>query len=116
LVQLDSITQPAISLVELGFNSLERNSLVAALLANVVQGTEEFLQEGFASCKQEWEAVDSMRCREVSVSSEREVLSGIASGVDERGALLLQIGSELRRLNSGELSVRVTSSAVSGQS
>jgi len=47
-----------------------------------------------------------LRGREVSVDEGDRVLTGIASGIDDDGTLLLRSGEQVRRVVSGTLRLR----------
>lgn len=53
-----------------------------------------------------WRGFDRLRGREVSVDEAGRVLTGIASGIDDDGALLLRSGEKVRRVVSGTLRLR----------
>ena len=100
-----SIDQPWIDLRSLGV-SLSRNELVANLLAELVCVLEQFAAEGFAAFKTEWMSLDAFANQGVTLSSAASTISGVASGVDESGALVLVVDGERQLFHGGELSMR----------
>jgi BirA family transcriptional regulator, biotin operon repressor / biotin---[acetyl-CoA-carboxylase] ligase len=106
-LQRKQIDQPIISLEELGFSISQRNILVAALIQNLMQAIDELINHGFVKFKSEWEALDVTKDKAVTVNMGNDCVSGIAQGVDLQGALLIAIGSELRRITSGDVSLRM---------
>lgn len=69
---------------------------------------ERFAQEGFAPFIDAWRALDGLRLTPVKVLIGTQTTYGIAHGVDDDGALLVDVDGELKRFVSGEVSVRAT--------
>jgi BirA family transcriptional regulator, biotin operon repressor / biotin---[acetyl-CoA-carboxylase] ligase len=104
--QRQRIEQPAITLLDLGFPLEKRNALVAELIQTLLVIIEEFAVVGFTGFRQEWEAADITRNREVVVSA-RDAVHGIGGGVDEAGALVLNTANGVKHINSGDVSLRL---------
>jgi BirA family biotin operon repressor/biotin-[acetyl-CoA-carboxylase] ligase len=85
-----------------------RNGLAARILAHWVAMLERFGREGFAPFEPAFRALDLLRNRAVTLALPEGELGGIARGVDESGALLVDAGEARRRILSGEVSLRVT--------
>ena len=67
----------------------------------------DFSARGFRGLRKEWEALDVYAGKPVAVKlADGSFEQGIAGGVGEDGALLLQTGAGLRRFHSGEVSLR----------
>ena len=84
---------------------LDRNEVLALLLAELWNVLEAFAREGFAPLRSEWERRHAHRDRRVTVilpDARRE--SGVARGVAEDGALLVETRAGVRRYHSGEIS------------
>lgn len=101
-----AIDQRWTDLANQSIGQLSRNLLAARLLQEMLQMFERFASEGFAGCHAEWQALDSYRGREVVLSSARGPIRGIARGVDNTGALLLEDATGLQRFHAGEVSLR----------
>lgn len=86
-----------------------RNVLAAALIAALSAALAEYAARGFAAFAQEWQAADALAGRSVAVLQGGGILEGRARGVDADGALLLEMSGNLRRIVSGEVSVRPVS-------
>jgi BirA family transcriptional regulator, biotin operon repressor / biotin---[acetyl-CoA-carboxylase] ligase len=81
--------------------------LLAALLAEIVQAWEGFAQRGLEPIIDDYSRLDHLRGRRVRVIGTGD--QGTAAGIDPAdGALLLQQVSGLKRLYSGDVSVRVS--------
>lgn len=83
-----------------------RSRLAARVLAEIAVAMAQFDAEGLAPFLAEWRARDALRGREVVLRSPQGEVRGRACGVDESGALLLDVGGAARRVTSGEVSVR----------
>ena len=69
-----------------------------------------FERDGFAPLQQAYAQRDVLRGRHVK-TSDRAMPEGVADGVDADGALRVAGGGEVRRIVSGEVSVRLTGAA-----
>jgi BirA family biotin operon repressor/biotin-[acetyl-CoA-carboxylase] ligase len=85
-----------------------RNALAGALLGHWVAMLERFAHEGFAPFEAGFRALDLLRNRAVTLALPEGEVAGIARGVDEAGALLVDAGETRRRILSGDVSLRVT--------
>ncbi|HWU68132.1 MAG TPA: biotin--[acetyl-CoA-carboxylase] ligase [Stenotrophobium sp.] len=109
--QAQEVTQPWISLHEActqrGVPPVSRNALAASLLSTLSQGVRGFAQTGFASFSAEWQALDLARDRAVTVLGQDRQLQGIGRGVDEQGALVVEVLGQFHTIHSGEVSLRL---------
>ena len=85
-----------------------RNALAGAILAQWLSMLERFAREGFTPFESGYRALDALDGRTVTVQMADGDLAGIARGVDESGALLLDAPGGRRRLFSGDVELRVT--------
>ena len=85
-----------------------RNALAGRILGHWVAMLERFTLEGFAPFEPRWRALDLLRNRAVTLALPEGEFAGIARGVDEAGALLVDAGETRRRILSGDVSLRVT--------
>ncbi|MCC7547231.1 MAG: biotin--[acetyl-CoA-carboxylase] ligase [Burkholderiales bacterium] len=100
------IDQAVCDLAGMGLR-VERNRLLGRILAHLVQVLEVFATGGFAPMRLEWERAHALAGRELMVAlPDGGGETGLAAGVGDDGALLLETRSGLRRLYSGEVSVR----------
>lgn len=100
------IDQEAADLETACGRALDRNELLALLLVELHGVLETFTREGFAPLRGEWQRRHAHQDRAVTVilpDARRE--TGIARGVAEDGALLVETRGGLRRYHSGEISV-----------
>jgi BirA family biotin operon repressor/biotin-[acetyl-CoA-carboxylase] ligase len=83
-----------------------RNALAAALIAELSTALVEYGARGMSAFADEWRGADSLAGRTVAVLHGGQMLEGCARGVDDDGALLLEVDGAPRRIVSGEVSVR----------
>ena len=104
---LARIDQPAADLETACARELDRNTVLATLLVELARVVEAFASGGFAPLREEWERYHAHQgCRVTVTLPGGATDTGIARGVGDDGALLFESGNALRRLHSGEISVR----------
>lgn len=96
----------ATDLRSIGADPSPRNAIAAEIVGDVVRGLQTFERAGLQPFLEEWNAADTLRGRLVSVHAGSMHARGVARGIDAGGALLLETREGLRRLVSGEVSVR----------
>jgi BirA family biotin operon repressor/biotin-[acetyl-CoA-carboxylase] ligase len=103
-----NIDQACISLEQISNSTIERNTLVADLIRALAELFETYSTSGFESFIALWEDYDRLHGREVNVIRGETSFSGIAMGIDEFGALLLDEGKDsYSRFLSGDVSLRL---------
>ena len=98
--------KPWCSLYEITNNYFDRNILIADLLHMLENHLDQFLQKGFQFFQKNWQQVDYLEGKYVTVSQAHGSINGQACGVTESGQLCL-IDEEGRRhhLSSGDTSL-----------
>ena len=84
-----------------------RNEAVGCLLEAILLGLEEFSSHGFTPFKSRWNQNDVMKGRPVVLRGNDDSIEGLANGVDEIGALLLDVDGVTRSVMTGDLSLRL---------
>ncbi|GGA24429.1 biotin--[acetyl-CoA-carboxylase] ligase [Dyella nitratireducens] len=84
----------------------DRNRAAAALITSLVEGLQQFEQEGFSAFVDEYAEHDALRGVPLRVSGAMGELDGIGAGIDARGALQLQTAAGLRGIDSADVTVR----------
>ncbi len=85
----------------------ERNSVASALLHNVITVCQDFRQASRKSLEKFRASYDFCKLKKVEIILDnKEVLSGIAQGVNDNAELLALVEGELRVFNSADVSVR----------
>jgi BirA family biotin operon repressor/biotin-[acetyl-CoA-carboxylase] ligase len=83
-----------------------RNQLAACLLNALCRNLDEFAFSSFAAFAPRWRARDWLLGQAVSISSGSQILNGIASGITDDGALLINVDNQLRPVFSGDVTLR----------
>jgi BirA family biotin operon repressor/biotin-[acetyl-CoA-carboxylase] ligase len=86
-----------------------RNALLAALLNELLPLAASFGDTGFAPWRAPWIALDAYADTPVVLHSGEQRQAGVARGVDERGALLLETTTGVQPVYGGEISLRAAS-------
>jgi BirA family biotin operon repressor/biotin-[acetyl-CoA-carboxylase] ligase len=103
--QAPPLMAPATSLLAETGRAVSRLSLLAALLANV-EDRYNMLRLG-ASFGEEWAARMATLGQAVQASSDKETVQGTAVGVDEDGALLIQVSDgTVQRVLAGDVTLK----------
>ncbi|MGC8522337.1 MAG: biotin--[acetyl-CoA-carboxylase] ligase [Steroidobacteraceae bacterium] len=105
LRQIAALGLPATDLASAGV-TVSRNVLAAALVAQVLQGLQDFERNALRPFIDEWRAADALRGAQVDVQGAAGTVHGIARGIDLHGALLIETMQGVRRFISGEVTVR----------
>lgn len=89
---------------------LSRNRIAAVLLEELLAGICEYQSSGFSILRDEWTEFDLLAGQEIRLDLQGEFTVGVARGIDEDGALLLDtIGQDGRNerkvVHAGEVSV-----------
>ncbi|MGZ8196893.1 MAG: biotin--[acetyl-CoA-carboxylase] ligase [Burkholderiales bacterium] len=101
------IDQPAIDLASVCSGPIDRSRVLGHVLAELARVLERFATEGFGPFKSEWAASHAHQGREIAlVLPTGRVEHGIARGVADDGSLIFEGAGGIRRVHSGEVSVR----------
>lgn len=103
----DAINQQWINLQEAGVN-INRNELAATLLNELRQSLKQFENDGLTPFVARWHLLDNFIDRPVKLLIAEQQIFGIARGIDQRGALLLDQQGVIKTFNGGEISLRTT--------
>lgn len=99
------IDQRWINLQEAGIN-IDRNELAATLLNELRHSLREFEMEGLAPFISRWRDLDNFIDRPVKLLIGEQQIFGIARGIDQQGALLLEREGVIKPFIGGEISLR----------
>lgn len=90
-----------------GEGSLSRNRVCGLILQHLCKAMHEFSGRGLAPFLQEWRSHDATSERMVDLLLPGHSMTGRALGIDDHGALLLEIDGTVRRFVSGDVSLRL---------
>jgi len=93
----------AIDLKSRGAELPSRERLTAQLMNEIVAAFAEYEAVGFAPFYRRWPAHDWLRGKQVTIETQRRKVSGMAAGIDEDGALLVESADGMHRVTSGSV-------------
>lgn len=103
----EDIDQPWIDLASIpGVDDFSRNGLVASILESLLDVVTQYQITGLAGFVDEWNEYDLLKGSEVIVRSASQAYQGRHLGIDDTGAIKLQIDGEPRSFYAGEVSLR----------
>ncbi len=102
------VDQPWTDLYTLLGGPISRNQLAAALLGEIVPVLDLSPTARGEYWQDAWPKFDCLRGHSVRVTTTMGDVHGVASGVDNSGALLVEQDGHLQRYTSGEVSLRLT--------
>lgn len=100
------IDQPWTDIRSVPEQPISRNGLAAAIIEEMMALLANFHEVGFEAYREEWSLSDINADKKVSLLLMNKTIQGIARGVDESGALKLEVGDEIKLFSGGEISVR----------
>jgi BirA family transcriptional regulator, biotin operon repressor / biotin---[acetyl-CoA-carboxylase] ligase len=110
-IETPNIAHPWVDLYTILGHSISRNELAALLIEQCLQTLITYPQLGLAAFRDLWHDLDLSYGQTVTLSYEEKgksvTVTGTALGIDEQGALLLQIGKTTQRYVYGEVSLRL---------
>ncbi|QUY46781.1 bifunctional biotin--[acetyl-CoA-carboxylase] ligase/biotin operon repressor BirA [Serratia plymuthica] len=101
----NAINQGWVNLQEAGI-SIDRNELAATLLNELRQSLRQFEIDGLAPFISRWRTLDNFIDRPVKLLIGEQQIFGIARGIDQQGALLLEQNGVVKPFIGGEISLR----------
>lgn len=97
----------ATTLKEVLGKNVDREKLVAALLKEFEDCYKLFVERKFEKLLSEWRSMTGFLGKEVEITSFEEKVRGVAVGIDENGALIIELkNDERRKVLSGDVTVR----------
>ena len=91
---------------------VDRNVLLAGMLAELAVVLDRFGRDGFDSLRVEWQQLHAHQNMPVQLMlADGRTVTGVARGVADDGALLLETGGGVGRHHSGEVSLRAGGAA-----
>ena len=104
--QIETSDYQPVSLPSLNDSPPSRSELIADICSRLLSAYAQFAQQGWPAFADTWDQFDYLKSKQVKVLSGEHVEKALAVGVDEQGALLVEIDGVRRAVFSGEVSVR----------
>ncbi|NOH54507.1 bifunctional biotin--[acetyl-CoA-carboxylase] ligase/biotin operon repressor BirA [Vibrio coralliilyticus] len=103
----EGITQPWASLDEVADNQqIDRNQLAITMISTLHKALDDYELYGMAGFVERWNRLDNFINRPVKLLMGPRKIAGIARGINEQGAVLLETESGLETFIGGEISLR----------
>jgi BirA family biotin operon repressor/biotin-[acetyl-CoA-carboxylase] ligase len=100
------LDQPVAALGDALSPPADAAEVLAAVLIRLAIRFERFASEGFAGQREDWLVRNGLAGQAVRLIEDDGETQGICAGVDQDGALLLRVGSSVRRVLGGDVSLR----------
>ena len=101
---LDATSNKPIDLQRVKSGSvLSRSEITARILRTIIIGMHEFTPDSVKEIRDHWNELDYFYDQNISVKSDNEIIHGYNRGIDIDGSLLLEQGSNLRKIISGHI-------------
>jgi len=102
-----ALRRTAVSLKTASGKPVDRSELLARLLLSLEERYMDAVRNGFDRVLTDFRARDYLARRSISVQTRRGPVTGVALGVDEKGALLVQLPHRhVQRFHSGDVTLR----------
>ena len=88
-------------------DSVDRNALSAQLISSLHQRLHQYQHTGLTSMLDEWHTYDAFLNKRVKLITGERVTQGICRGVNNQGALLLEVNGLVKPVYGGEVSLRM---------
>ena len=85
---------------------VNRNLLVAKVVKNLTAKLTDFEQRGLTPFLDDWQRLDNFANRPVKLLIGDNVIRGVAKGINEQGALILEQDGKTKAFIGGEISLR----------
>jgi BirA family transcriptional regulator, biotin operon repressor / biotin---[acetyl-CoA-carboxylase] ligase len=96
----DPINQPWISLQQVTGTRVDRNQLAAFLINQLIDYLKKFEALGFCAFQSEWLSHDYLSGKIVTLTQGNRTLTGVASGVNDQGQLLVKFDRGIESFSS----------------
>lgn len=103
---VERIDQPWVDASTVAGRAVSRNELAANLVVQLLRVLEQFERDGFRGFQGDWAALDCFYGRSVSVHLGDGAIHGVAAGVDDSGALIIDTDVGRQWFYGGEVSLR----------
>ena len=105
-IQLDKHAIPPVGLHNFLRKPVTRAQIAAAVIQQVTPAVELYQEHGFAPIRERWNHRDYLAQARVQVSENDRITNGVAAGVDDNGALIVDVDGTRKFLYGGEVRVR----------
>ncbi len=89
--------------------NITRNQMISNLINKFVVNYSRFMETGLCGFLEKWEKYDILKDKVVNIETPGLVKTGVVAGIDQQGALLVEVQGERQTFYSGEVSVKLIS-------
>ncbi|MTI11877.1 biotin--[acetyl-CoA-carboxylase] ligase, partial [Sansalvadorimonas verongulae] len=100
------IDQPVTDVKTCAGKNISKNKIAGRLIANLAEMLATFQEYGFTPYKDQWQDYDAFAGQLVSLFIGENVVTGIAVGVNDSGAVILKNDTGITSYAGGEISLR----------
>lgn len=101
------IQQPWISMRDVRGDFLDRNHVAGVVINQLLHYLKRFNQTGFESFIAEWNAAEAMHNKQITLKTLNETFTGVMSGINAQGHLLLKMSDgQTRAFSSGDATIK----------
>ena len=86
---------------------MSRSQVAGALIRELAAMLASFAERGFAAFREEWSSYDATRDKPVTLTAVNRGVDGVARGIADNGALLVETALGIESFHGGEVSLRV---------
>ncbi len=104
--EAENVDQPWTTLSRINGQHVSRNMIVARVLNELAFELPRYKDAGFAAVLPDWSKRDYLMGKQVVLNSEKQAITGVAKGVSQRGALLIETRAGIQEYRAGDVSVR----------
>jgi BirA family biotin operon repressor/biotin-[acetyl-CoA-carboxylase] ligase len=101
--ELDTIDRPATSCAMETGRSWNPEKLLEDILEELKPLYSEYLTNGFKALKKEWESLNYLKGRAITVSLDGRSIEGIVDGIDDDAGLVLSTENGIQTFSAGEV-------------
>lgn len=101
-----NIDQDWVDLTSIYQQPVSRQQVASTVIDELIKAVNTFEQNGLSPFHKEWASWDMLQAQQVVVSLGEKKISGVACGINENGAILIEIDGKLKAYMAGEVSLR----------
>lgn len=102
----DQIDQPWTDIASIVNEVVDRNALAATLIGFLDARIKQQKETGLKSMLTEWHRHDIFLDKPIDLLTGNKTVAGICRGINEQGAMLMEVDGEIKTIYGGEVSVR----------
>jgi len=99
------ITQPWTSLQQITGAVMDRNTIVVNIIKELFEVLEQFSKKGLEVFREEWILNDVTMNKTIKLHTAQDTITGIVRGIDDQGALVLEVNGVSQHYHAGEVSL-----------